>query len=173
MTFQARPRSSSAVRLLGALAVAGFALLGWWQRQQTVAAPSASGTSSPRTASDAWRDTTATATDDRLSVARAWERHAHDAPVADRGTVAKILPDDREGSRHQRFLVRVDGGPTILIAHNLDLATRVEPLRPGDAIAFRGEYVWNPKGGIVHWTHHDPDGRHAPGWIEVGGHRFD
>jgi hypothetical protein len=106
-------------------------------------------------------------------VTRAWSRHAQDVSVADHGTVVKLLPDDRRGSPHQRFLVRIDGGPTVLFAHNTELATRVEPLHTGDAIAFRGEYVWNPKGGVVHWTHRDPGGRHAAGWIEVNGRRFD
>lgn len=104
------------------------------------------------------------------SIASAWRRHAHGATVEDQGTVARILPDDREGSRHQRFLVRIDGGPTVLVAHNIDLAPRAE-VRTGDRIALRGEYIWNPKGGIVHWTHRDPDGHHGAGWIEAEGRR--
>lgn len=88
------------------------------------------------------------------------------------GTVAKTLADDRQGSPHQRFLVRVPGGPTVLVAHNIDIAPRA-PVRQDRPIRLRGEYVWNAKGGIVHWTHHDPVGRHANGWIEVDGHRYE
>jgi len=106
----------------------------------------------------------------RLSIAGAWKRHAHGVTVEDRGTVARILPDDRAGSRHQRLLVRIDGGPTVLVAHNIDLAPRAD-VRTGDRIALRGEYIWNPKGGIVHWTHRDPDGHHRDGWIEAEGRR--
>jgi uncharacterized protein DUF3465 len=106
------------------------------------------------------------------SVAAAFARHARGAFVEDGGRVARLLADDREGSRHQRFLVRVDGGPTILIAHNVDLAERVSPLQVGDAVRFRGEYVWNAKGGVVHWTHGDPDARRAGGWIEVAGRKY-
>ena len=106
------------------------------------------------------------------SVAAAFRSHARAAVVEGSGRVAKLLADDRQGSRHQRFLLRVDGGPTILVAHNIDLAERVAPLQAGDAVRFRGEYVWNAKGGILHWTHADPDGRREGGWIEAGGRRF-
>jgi len=106
------------------------------------------------------------------SVAAAFRGHARAAVVEGSGRVAKLLADDRQGSRHQRFLLRVDGGPTILVAHNIDLAERVAPLRAGDVVRFRGEYVWNAKGGILHWTHADPDGRREGGWIEAGGRRF-
>ncbi len=106
------------------------------------------------------------------SVAAAFRSHARAAVVEGTGHVAKLLADDRHGSRHQRFLLRVDGGPTVLVAHNIDLAERVAPLQAGDEVRFRGEYVWNAKGGILHWTHADPDRRHEGGWIEVGGRRF-
>ena len=87
------------------------------------------------------------------------------------GAVSRLLPDDRDGSRHQRFLLRLEGGQTLLVAHNIDLAPRV-PLEPGDAVRFRGQYEWNDRGGVVHWTHHDPDGRRAGGWLEHDGRRY-
>jgi hypothetical protein len=101
-----------------------------------------------------------------------YARRAKDVPVHDKGFVAKLLADDSNGSRHQRFLVKVATGQTLLFAHNLDLAARVEPLAIGDEIEFQGEYVYNPKGGIVHWTHQDPQGRHAAGWIRHSGHLY-
>ena len=89
--------------------------------------------------------------------------------VAGQGIVVKVLPDDTNGSRHQRFIVRLNSGRTILMAHNIDLAKRIDTLRSGDIVAFYGEYEWNPKGGVIHWTHHDPQGRHAAGWIKHDG----
>jgi hypothetical protein len=78
--------------------------------------------------------------------------------------VVKTLPDDNEGSRHQRFLVKGRDGKTVLVAHNIDLAKAV-PLQRNDALEIRGRYEWNEKGGVLHWTHSDPSGRREGGWI--------
>jgi len=91
--------------------------------------------------------------------------------VEDAGSVVASLPDDLEGSRHQRFLLKLENGSTLLVAHNIDLAPRV-PIEKGDTVEVRGEYVWNEKGGLVHWTHHDPQGRHEGGWIRHRGHEY-
>lgn len=108
---------------------------------------------------------------DGLSVAQAFRSRGSGVEVETGGRVVRVLPDDREGSPHERFLVRADGGTTVLVAHNLDLAARV-PLAVGDSIDLRGEYVWNPKGGVVHWTHRDPAGRHQAGWIRYRGRLY-
>ena len=82
------------------------------------------------------------------------------------GRVTRILADDNDGSRHQRFILTLPTGRTLLVAHNIDLAPRLNSLRTGDTVAFYGEYIWNDKGGILHWTHHDPKGKHAGGWLK-------
>lgn len=86
--------------------------------------------------------------------------------------VLKLLPDDTKGSQHQRFLLADTDGKTVLVAHNIDLAPRA-PVRPGMLIRLRGQFEWNDRGGVLHWTHHDPRGRHAEGWIEVEGQRYE
>jgi hypothetical protein len=91
--------------------------------------------------------------------------------VTVRAPVVRLLPDDREGSPHQRFLIRVGDSTTVLIAHNIELAKRV-PLAVGDTIIVSGDYEWTPKGGTIHWTHLDPAHRHRPGYIEREGHRY-
>ncbi|HEY9546875.1 MAG TPA: DUF3465 domain-containing protein [Solimonas sp.] len=85
------------------------------------------------------------------------------------GHVIAVLPDDRNGSQHQRFILKLDSGQTVLVAHNIDLAPRIEGLHEGDLITFSGEYAWNEDGGVVHWTHRDPQRRHADGWLQRGG----
>ena len=105
-------------------------------------------------------------------LASAYEKHASNIQVQGQGLVTKVLADDNEGSRHQRFVVRLDSGQTILIAHNIDLAPRITALGEGDIVAFNGQYEWNTRGGVVHWTHHDPAGRHPRGWLKHNGKTF-
>jgi outer membrane receptor protein involved in Fe transport len=98
--------------------------------------------------------------------------HASGVEVEAAGRVIRLLPEDTKGARHQRFLVRVADSLTILVTHNRDLAPRV-PVQPGDSVTLRGEYIWNERGGMIHWTHHDPAHRHEPGWVEYHGRRYE
>ncbi len=84
------------------------------------------------------------------------------------GQIIKLLSDDNEGSRHQRFIVKISNSHTILIAHNIDVAPRV-PIKSNTNITIYGQYEWNEKGGVVHWTHADSYGTHEGGWIEYNG----
>jgi len=102
----------------------------------------------------------------------AYANRQGDIQVEGSGRVAKVLRDDTDGSRHQRFIVELGSGQTVLISHNIDLAPRVEGLRAGDEVTFFGEYEWNPQGGVIHWTHHDPAGRHVDGWIRHRGKTY-
>ncbi|SEP65167.1 DUF3465 domain-containing protein [Nitrosomonas ureae] len=81
------------------------------------------------------------------------------------GVVISILSDDLNGSRHQRFIIELKSKQTLLIAHNIDLAPRIDGLSLNDQIEFFGEYEWNDKGGVIHWTHDDPEEIHVNGWI--------
>ena len=102
----------------------------------------------------------------------AFKNKKSDIFVEGSGVVKKLLADDNKGSRHQNFLVTVSAEQTLLFAHNIDLAPRIENLQIGDTVTFRGEYVYNPKGGVMHWTHKDPQGQKSGGWIKHNGQTF-
>ena len=62
-----------------------------------------------------------------------------------------------------------------------DLVVRVEantdftgpiPLALGQRVVVKGEYEYYPRGGVIHWTHSDPRGRHEGGFIETGGKTY-
>ena len=67
------------------------------------------------------------------ALARAFNEHANDLEAEGQGTVARVLADDDEGARHQRFILRLDSGQTLLVAHNIDIAPRIEGLAAGGA----------------------------------------
>jgi hypothetical protein len=106
-------------------------------------------------------------------LAAAYREGRSDVQVLGEGRVVKVLPDDTRGSRHQRFILELDSGQTVLVAHNIDLAPRIDGLARGDEVRFHGEYEWNDRGGVLHWTHHDPRGAHIGGWLEHRGRRFE
>ena len=92
--------------------------------------------------------------------------------VEGQGTVEKVLRDDLEGSRHQRFILGIGRSHTVLISHNIDLAPRVDGVRAGDRVEFRGQYEWNERGGVVHWTHRDPQRQRPGGWLRHEGRTY-
>ncbi len=59
-----------------------------------------------------------------------------DVQVVGAGTVKALLRDDLDGSRHQKFILELPSGQTLLISHNIDLAPRIEGLRQGDRVEF-------------------------------------
>lgn len=106
------------------------------------------------------------------AIAQAFARRQSDVQVSGTGEVIKLLPDDTDGSRHQKFIIRLSSGQTVLVSHNIDLAPRVSALATGDSIGFSGEYEWSEKGGVVHWTHRDPRGSHVAGWLKHNGRMY-
>ncbi|SDR76724.1 Protein of unknown function [Halopseudomonas sabulinigri] len=105
-------------------------------------------------------------------VSEAYAQQQSKVQVRGQGVVIKLLPDDTKGSRHQKFILRLSDGHTLLVAHNIDLAPRIDDLRVKDYVGFMGEYEWNPQGGVLHWTHHDPGGRHPGGWLSHNGKTY-
>ncbi|CAN5464611.1 hypothetical protein BH10ACI3_BH10ACI3_08960 [soil metagenome] len=106
-------------------------------------------------------------------ITKAYQQHKSNVQVTGDGVVMRVLPDDTSGLTHQRFIVQIPSGQTILIEFNTDVATRIEDLEAGDAVSFAGEYIWNEQGGLVHWTHHAPAGRHPSGWLRHKGRIYE
>ncbi len=156
---EAMNRSTTRTALrIGALALAALIFLaGRW---------STGGLSFPwQPAPVAWEGSESSA---QGSVEAAYAGHQSDVWLGADGLVDRVLKDDRKGSRHQRFVVELVSGHTVLVAHNIDLAERV-PLKAGDRVEVYGEYEWSDQGGVLHWTHHDPQRRRKGGWIRHRG----
>ena len=110
---------------------------------------------------------------DAGAIEEAFATHRNLPQVTGFGKVERILKDDTNGLKHQKFLLKISPTITILIAHNIDLAPRVAQLNEGDTVEFKGEYIYTAKGGTVHWTHKDPNGRHQNGWLKHAGNTYE
>ena len=119
--------------------------------------------------SDSNTNTTRTDFTDLSVLEKAFHNRQSNLQVTQQGEIIRILSDDTEGSQHQRCIVKLTSGQTLLIAHNIDIAPRVPDMRTGEQLIFYGEYEWNDEGGVIHWTHHDPQGQHEDGWLEYQG----
>jgi hypothetical protein len=99
---------------------------------------------------------------------------SHVEVVAD-GTVTRLLGiHPGVVSPHEGFLMRLRTGcdTIVRVEVNTDLAGTF-PVARGDAVTVKGEYEYYPIGGVIHWTHHDPRGRHEGGFIEIGGKTYE
>ncbi|MFV2028851.1 DUF3465 domain-containing protein [Neisseria sp. S1] len=152
-----------AIILLAAVAISAFLYL--QKAQQGTASPSDGYVQ--ESISDESRD------NGSEIIQKAFRNQQSGVQVRGEGTVVKTLPDDNKGSRHQRFILKLAGGHTVLVAHNIDLAPKIKGLKKGDRVGFYGVYEWSDKGGVIHWTHHDPQGRHIGGWLKHQGQIFD
>jgi len=108
-------------------------------------------------------------TSENSLIVTAFENKQSNIQVTGTGKVSRLLRDDLKGSKHQKFILSLPSGQSILIAHNIDLSPRLYSLSTGDEVSFSGEYEWNDRGGVVHWTHKDPRGRHTDGWLRHKG----
>jgi hypothetical protein len=108
------------------------------------------------------------------AIVQDFQQHRSLIEVTADGTVEEVLTDQAGPSgRHERFIIRLaSGNLTLLIDHNLVIAPRA-PVQVGDHVIVHGEYVWNAQGGLIHFTHHDPQGTHEGGFIEDGGQTYD
>jgi hypothetical protein len=91
-----------------------------------------------------------------------------DATVASR---AHFFYGKHTHAEHESFVAQTAQGKVDVI-DNVALAPPV-PVRAGDRIEIRGELVHDPgRIPVVHWTHHDPSGEHADGFIRLRGKQY-
>ncbi len=110
---------------------------------------------------------------------RVCDSGAHHTEVTLSGFVVRVLGTRASVSgAHEGFLFatatcsphrRPCDTATIKVEDNVDITGPI-PLRRGDGVTLRGQYECND--GVIHWTHHDPRGRHISGFIEVHGTRY-
>ena len=150
---------------------AAILLYSQWNQQDSDHAATNSGVSTSQSQS-ANNGKGQTAADSDAILKQAFDSKTNDLQVQGSGTVTKTLPDDNKGSRHQRFILKLASGQTLLVAHNIDLAPKIKGLKKGDTVGFNGEYEWTEQGGVIHWTNHDQTKRHVDGWLEHQGQRY-
>jgi len=112
---------------------------------------------------------------DNAAVYNAWLQKRSYVEVTAAGSVARVL-GTRPGPSgvHTQFLVHLGAGGnglTVRIADNVDMTGRLQ-IAPGDSVVVRGEYIYDPRGGLIHWTHRDPRGRHEAGYVAVNGRYY-
>ena len=106
------------------------------------------------------------------SIAKGMDCHCTQHYVVEKNLeFIKNLADDKDGSPHQKFLVKTSQGQSILIVSNLDLCDRIQ-LKAGDKLNVAGEYIWNKRGGLIHWTHFSKNRRRPDGYIQVNDKTF-
>ncbi|GAC1356167.1 MAG: DUF3465 domain-containing protein [Vulcanimicrobiaceae bacterium] len=113
-----------------------------------------------------------TQSDDLTGARASCAQGANHAEVTIDGTVSRVLGvrHGRRGS-HEGFTVRVqpNAAAALRIEDNLDITGYI-PIHSGDNVQVMGQYECND--GVIHWTHHDPRGRHPAGYIKVNGRTY-
>jgi hypothetical protein len=116
----------------------------------------------------------ATTAEGNAAVCRAFDSQSSRVEVVAEGDVTRVL-GVRAGrtSPHQGFLVRLDSGCAVVVRveANTDF-TGTMPIQRGSRVAVKGEYEFDPRGGVIHWTHRDPRGRHESGYVQLGGQYY-
>lgn len=99
-------------------------------------------------------------------VASAYDSRRSDLWLTMSAPVSRLLPNSYGRFEHERFILRCPSGQTVLIENDVSVGQRV-PVGPGDPVAVHGQYIWNPQGGLIHYTHR------GNGWILFRGKLYE
>ena len=110
-------------------------------------------------------------TPDNGLVCKTYAAQAGKQEVLAQGNVVAVLGTMLGPSgHHEGFLLHLTGDCdlTVRVETNVDLTGPV-PLKAGEAAIVKGEYEYSALGGVIHWTHIDPGGRHVAGYVQAAG----
>ncbi len=110
---------------------------------------------------------------DRALCAAYSSARSHVEVVAD-GSVTRLLGvQPGRTSPHEGFLLQLGSGCNLVVRveANTDFTGPI-PLTRGQRVLVKGEYEYYPLGGVIHWTHRDPRGRHEGGYIATDGRTY-
>jgi Protein of unknown function (DUF3465) len=116
----------------------------------------------------------AVAQPDDAAIVSDFTNHRSTVEVTADGSVVRLLPDRTSSTgTHEQFIVKLASGDlTVEVEHNISIGARA-PVKEGDHVIVHGEYIWNAQGGLIHFTHHDPQGTHEGGYIQDNGKTYD
>jgi Protein of unknown function (DUF3465) len=106
---------------------------------------------------------------DNAAVCDAYHAGRSRIEVVAAGTVTRVLGTQAgRVSPHEGFLMRLASGCDLVVRveANTDF-TGTFALARGDVVSVKGEYEYYTLGGVIHWTHRDPRGRHDGGYIQT------
>ena len=85
--------------------------------------------------------------------------------------VVQVLPDEVSANQHQKWMVKLANGRTLLCVYNIDITQRV-PIQVGDTVSMGGQYIFTHAGGLIHWLHADPRAERPNGYVDLNGTRY-
>jgi hypothetical protein len=108
---------------------------------------------------------------DDAAVCGAFSAQRSGVEVVAQGSVTRVLGVQAgRSSPHEGFLLRLDSGCAIVVRVEVNTDfTGTIPLSIGQRVLVKGDYEYYSRGGVIHWTHRDPRGRHENGYVDVNG----
>lgn len=96
--------------------------------------------------------------------------NAHAEVYIPGAVVTRVLGErESRSGAHEGFVVRA-GQRSFTIEDNVDITGPI-PLRRGDVVSLLGQLECDDY--VIHWTHHDPRGRHPSGYVKVNGRLYE
>ncbi len=117
----------------------------------------------------------ASTTPDNAAVCAAYSNARSRVEVVADGSVTRVLGEQAgRVSPHEGFLMRLGSSCALVVRveANTDFTGSI-PVSNGQRVVVKGEYEFYPRGGVIHWTHRDPRGRHEGGFVQTAGRLYE